>query len=60
MREVEELVFHGIAERGFDLQFLQTRGISIHAHGESQGFVVHELMRTRCAEHHLPEVVEVS
>jgi hypothetical protein len=39
------LVFHGIAKRGFDLHFLQTRGISIHAHGERQGFVVHELMQ---------------
>lgn len=45
MREVEELVFHGIAECGFDLHFLECRGISIHAHGERQGFVVHELMQ---------------
>jgi hypothetical protein len=36
MREVEELVFHGVAEGGFDLHFLETRGISIHANGECQ------------------------
>ena len=35
-REVEELVFHGVAEGGFDLHFLETRGISIHANGECQ------------------------
>jgi hypothetical protein len=44
MREVEELVFHGFAEGGFDLHFLETRGISIHANGECQRLVMHELM----------------
>ena len=45
MREVEELVFHRFAERGFDLHFLETRRIAIHTHGEGQGFVVHELVQ---------------
>jgi hypothetical protein len=45
VRQVQELVFHGIAECRFDLHFLQTRGISIHAHGERQVFVVNELMQ---------------
>jgi hypothetical protein len=44
MREVEKLVFHGVAEGGFDLHFLETRGISIHANGEGKRLVVHELM----------------
>jgi hypothetical protein len=33
-------------EGGFDLHFLETRGISTHANGEVQRLVVHELMQT--------------
>jgi hypothetical protein len=36
MREVEELIIGGVAEGGFDLHFLETWGISIHANGECQ------------------------
>ena len=44
MREVEELIAGEVAEGGFDLHFLETRGISIHANGECQRLVMHELM----------------
>ena len=44
MREVEKLIVDGLAKRGFDLHFLETRGISIHANGECQRLVMHELM----------------
>lgn len=42
--EIEELVIDGLAEGGFDLHFLETWGISIHANGECQRLFVHELM----------------